>query len=268
MLANILTIAGSDSGGGAGIQGDLKSISATGAYGLSVITALTAQNTVAVNAIYPVGISFLKQQLRTVSDDIQIDAVKIGMLGTPEVITAVADFVADLECPIVVDPVMVAKSGDRLLQAEAVSSLKELLIPKASLITPNLPEASDLLGVTEAVDRESMINQAKDLLRLGPGAVLLKGGHLATDESPDLLALGDRYVWYDSERIETANTHGTGCTLSSSLASFMGQGLETMEAVSKAKAYIRGAINAASRLNVGKGHGPVHHFWALWGDDG
>ena len=268
MSANILTIAGSDSGGGAGIQGDLKSISATGAYGLSVITALTAQNTAAVNAIYPVDISFLKQQLRTVSDDIQIDAVKIGMLGTPEVITAVADFVADLECPIVVDPVMVAKSGDRLLQAEAVSSLKELLIPKASLITPNLPEASDLLGVTEAVDRESMLNQAKDLLRLGPGAVLLKGGHLATNESPDLLVLGDSYIWYDSERIETANTHGTGCTLSSALASFMGQGLEATEAVSEAKAYIRGAINAASRLNVGKGHGPVHHFWALWGDDG
>ena len=268
MSANILTIAGSDSGGGAGIQGDLKSISATGAYGLSVITALTAQNTVAVNAIYPVDISFLKQQLRTVSDDIQIDAVKIGMLGTPEVIAAVADFVADLECPIVVDPVMVAKSGDRLLQADAVSSLRELLIPKASLITPNLPEASDLLDVTEAVDRESMLNQAKDLLRLGPGAVLLKGGHLATNESPDLLVLGDSYIWYDSERIETANTHGTGCTLSSALASFMGQGLEASEAVSKSKAYIRGAINAASRLNVGKGHGPVHHFWALWGNDG
>ena len=268
MLANILTIAGSDSSGGAGIQGDLKSISATGAYGLSVITALTAQNTVGVNAIYPVDISFLKQQLRAVSGDIQIDAVKIGMLGTPEVIVAVAEFVADLKCPIVVDPVMVAKSGDRLLQADAVSSLRELLIPKASLITPNLPEAADLLGVKEAVDRESMLDQAKVLLRLGPGAVLLKGGHLATNESPDLLALGDRYIWYDSERIETVNTHGTGCSLSSALASFMGQGLEAPEAVSEAKDFIRGAINAANRLNVGKGRGPVHHFWALWRDDG
>lgn len=268
MLTNILTIAGSDSGGGAGIQGDLKSISATGAYGLSVITALTAQNTMGVDAICPVAISFLKQQMQAVARDIQIDAVKIGMLGTSEVIAAVAEFVAGLQCPIVVDPVMVAKSGDRLLQADAVTSLRELLIPKASLITPNLPEAADLLGVTEAVDRESMLNQAEALLRLGPGAVLLKGGHLATNESPDLLALGDSYIWYESERIETTNTHGTGCALSSALASFMGQGLEAPEAVSESKTYIRGAITEANCLDVGKGHGPVHHFWALWGDDG
>ena len=268
MLTNILTIAGSDSGGGAGIQGDLKSISATGAYGLSVITALTAQNTMGVDAIYPVAISFLKQQMQAVARDIQIDAVKIWMLGTSEVIAAVAEFVAGLQCPIVVDPVMVAKSGDRLLQADAVTSLRELLIPKASLITPNLPEAADLLGVTEAVDRENMLNQAEALLRLGPGAVLLKGGHLATNESPDLLALGDSYIWYESERIETTNTHGTGCALSSALASFMGQGLEAPEAVSESKTYIRGAITEANRLDVGKGHGPVHHFWALWGDDG
>ena len=187
MSINILTIAGSDSSGGAGIQGDLKSISATGAYGLSVITVLTAQNTMGVDAIYPVAISFLKQQMQAIAKDIQIDAVKIGMLGTSEVIAAVAEFVAGLECPIVVDPVMVAKSGDRLLQADAVTSLRELLIPKASLVTPNLPEAADLLGVTEASDRESMLNQAKALLRLGPGAVLLKGGHLPTYESPDLL---------------------------------------------------------------------------------
>lgn len=268
MLTNILTIAGSDSGGGAGIQGDLKSISATGAYGLSVITALTAQNTMGVDAVHPVAISFLKQQMQAVAGDIQIDAVKIGMLGTSEVIAAVAEFVAGLQCPIIVDPVMVAKSGDRLLQADAVASLRELLIPKASLVTPNLPEAADLLGVTEASDRESMLNQAKALLRLGPGAVLLKGGHLPTYESPDLLALGDSQIWYESERIETMNTHGTGCTLSSALASFMGQGLDTPEAVSKAKTYIRGAITEAKRLNVGKGHGPVHHFWALWGDHG
>ena len=172
MSINILTIAGSDSSGGAGIQGDLKSISATGAYGLSVITALTAQNTMGVEAIYPVAISFLKQQMQAVAGDIQIDAVKIGMLGTSEVIAVVAEFVAGLRCPIVVDPVMVAKSGDRLLQADAVTSLRELLIPKASLVTPNLPEAADLLSVAEAFDRESMLNQAKALLRLGPGAVL------------------------------------------------------------------------------------------------
>ena len=234
MSANILTIAGSDSGGGAGIKGDLKSISATGAWlecdhGVDCAEHSSSERGLSVD------ISFLKQQLRTVSDDIQIDAVKIGDVRNTEVIAAVADFVADLECPIVVDPVMVAKSGDRLLQADAVTSLRELLIPKASLVTPNLPEAADLLGVTEASDRESMLNQAKALLRLGPGAVLLKGGHLSTYESPDLLALGDSQIWYESERIETMNTHGSGCTLSSALASFMGQGLEAPEAVSKAK---------------------------------
>ena len=149
MYANILTIAGSDSGGGAGIQADLKAISATGAYGLSVITALTAQNTVGVDAIYPVAIDFLKQQMQTVARDIHIDAVKIGMLGTPEVTEAVAAFVAGLDCPLVIDPVMVAKSGDRLLHADAIASLRDVLIPKATLITPNLPEAADLLGLAE-----------------------------------------------------------------------------------------------------------------------
>lgn len=268
MYANILTIAGSDSGGGAGIQADLKAISATGAYGLSVITALTAQNTVGVDAIYPVAIDFLKQQMQTVARDIQIDAVKIGMLGTMEVTEAVAAFIASLDCPLVVDPVMVAKSGDRLLHADAIASLRELLIPKATLITPNLPEAADLLGLAEAGDRESMQEQASALLELGPCAVLLKGGHLGTADSPDLLVFNHQSTWFEHERIQTDNTHGTGCTLSSSLASYLGQGLSIPKAVLAAKTYISGAIAASDRLNVGHRRGPVHHFWDLWRNDG
>ncbi len=268
MYANILTIAGSDSGGGAGIQADLKAISATGAYGLSVITALTAQNTVGVDAIYPVAIDFLKQQMQTVARDIQIDAVKIGMLGTPEVTEAVAAFVAGLDSPLVVDPVMVAKSGDRLLHADAIASLRDLLIPKATLITPNLPEAADLLGLIEAKDRESMQAQASALLQLGPCAVLLKGGHLSTKDSPDLLVFDHHFTWFENERIQTTNTHGTGCTLSSALASYLGQGLSIPDAVLSAKTYISGAIVASDQLNVGHGHGPVHHFWDLWRNDG
>jgi hydroxymethylpyrimidine/phosphomethylpyrimidine kinase len=268
MYANILTIAGSDSGGGAGIQADLKAISATRAYGLSVITALTAQNTVGVDGIYPVAIDFLKQQMQAVARDIKIDAVKIGMLGTPEVTETVAAFVADLDCPLVVDPVMVAKSGDRLLHTDAIASLRDLLIPKATLITPNLPEAADLLGLIEADDRGSMQARASALLELGPRAVLLKGGHLSTEDSPDLLVFDRQSTWFENERIQTANTHGTGCTLSSALASYLGQGLSIPEAVLAAKTYISGAIAASDQLNVGHGHGPVHHFWDLWRSDG
>jgi hydroxymethylpyrimidine/phosphomethylpyrimidine kinase len=268
MYANILTIAGSDSGGGAGIQADLKAISATGAYGLSVITALTAQNTVGVDAIYPVAIDFLEQQMQTVSRDIRIDAVKVGMLGTPEVTEVVAEFLETLTCPVVVDPVMVAKSGDRLLHADAISALRDVLIPQAAVITPNLPEAADLLDVTEAVDRDMMLSQARTLLALGPKAVLLKGGHLLMEESPDLLVSESHAQWFDTVRVVTTNTHGTGCTLSSALASYLGQGHPVDVAVAKAKEYISGAIAAADQLDVGEGHGPVNHFWALWGNNG
>ena len=267
MYANVLTIAGSDSGGGAGIQADLKAILATGAYGLSVITALTAQNTVGVDAIYPVAIDFLKQQMQTVSRDIRIDAVKVGMLATPEVIEAVAEFLETLSCPVVIDPVMVAKSGDRLLHEDAISALRDVLIPQATVITPNLPEAADLLDVTEAIDRDMMVSQARALLALGPQAVLLKGGHLLTEESPDLLMTEDQARWFDTARVATTNTHGTGCTLSSALASYLGQRHPVDVAVAKAKEYISGAIAGADQLNVGEGHGPVNHFWALWGNN-
>ncbi len=264
MLANILTIAGSDSGGGAGIQADLKAISATGAYGLSVITALTAQNTVGVDAIYSVASNFVKQQMETVLRDIHIDAIKVGMLDTPEVIQAVSQFISQVSCPVVIDPVMVAKSGDRLLHADAFVALRELIIPLATVITPNLPEASDLLAESEATDRDAMIAQASLLLDLGPQMVLLKGGHLISDESPDLLMTSEGCVWLENPRIKTANTHGTGCSLSSALASFLGQGQSIEMAARLAKTYISGAIAAADQLCVGSGHGPVHHFWDLW----
>ena len=264
MYANILTIAGSDSGGGAGIQADLKTISATGAYGLSVVTALTAQNTVGVDAIYPVAIDFVKQQMETVARDIQIDAVKVGMLGTPEVTKVVSEFISKLGCPVVVDPVMVSKSGDRLLHPDASIALRELLIPQATVITPNLPEASDLLSENEASDRNVMLSQASQLLTLGSKTVLLKGGHLTSDESPDVLIHSNGCLWFESPRIQTVNTHGTGCSLSSALASFLGQGQSIEMAVRSAKAYISGAILAADQLSVGSGHGPIHHFWALW----
>jgi len=190
------------------------------------------------------------------------------MLGTPEVTEAVAEFLETLTCPVVVDPVMVAKSGDRLLHADAISALRDVLIPKATVITPNLPEAADLLDVSEAVDRDMMLSQARGLLALGPQAVLLKGGHLSTEESPDLLMSESHAQWFDTVRVVTTNTHGTGCTLSSALSSYLGQGHPVDVAVSKAKEYIGGAIAAADQLHVGEGHGPVNHFWALWGDNG
>lgn len=266
MIANILTIAGSDSGGGAGIQADLKAIAATRGYGLSVVTALTAQNTVGVDAIYPVAIDFIRGQMDTVRRDIRIDAVKVGMLGTAEVIAVVAEQLAVMNCPIVIDPVMVAKSGARLLDPAAVSALKEQLLPLATLITPNLPEAADLLGVSEAKSEAEMDEQARALLGLGVSACLLKGGHLSGAQSPDLLMIAEGPTWLAGPRIETHNTHGTGCTLSSALASYLGQGVALGQAVALAKAYVSGAIAHAGALDVGAGHGPVHHFWNLWSD--
>jgi hydroxymethylpyrimidine/phosphomethylpyrimidine kinase len=190
------------------------------------------------------------------------------MLGTPEVTEAVAEFLETLSCPIVIDPVMVAKSGDRLLHADAIVALREVLIPKATVITPNLPEAADLLGASEATGRDSMQLQAKALLALGPRAVLLKGGHLLEESSPDLLMSGAKTEWFETLRVVTTNTHGTGCTLSSALASYLGQGYPIESAVAKAKEYISGAIATADQLTVGEGHGPVNHFWALWGNNG
>ncbi|WBU61709.1 bifunctional hydroxymethylpyrimidine kinase/phosphomethylpyrimidine kinase [Paracoccus albus] len=265
MIPNILTIAGSDCSGGAGIQADIKAISANGGYAMSVITALTAQNTKGVHAVHLIPVEMIAAQIAAIRDDIAVHAVKIGMLGTAGIIDCVCEGLLGLDCPIVLDPVMVAKGGDRLLASDAVSALRDRLLPRVDLITPNLPEAADLLGAPEATDRDQMEGQAGALLALGPAAVLLKGGHLGGDESPDLLATSDGHEWLTAQRSRTQNTHGTGCTLSAALATFLGRGLSVSEAVRQAKSYISGAIGAADRLSVGSGHGPVHHFYAAEG---
>jgi hydroxymethylpyrimidine/phosphomethylpyrimidine kinase len=265
MTAIALTIAGSDSGGGAGIQADLKTFSALGTYGCSVITALTAQNTKAVAGVLEVPPDFIRAQLDAVFIDLDIAAVKIGMLGSAAIIEAVA---AGLESwkPrwVVLDPVMVAKSGDKLLQDDAVQALRARLIPLVDLITPNLPEAAVLLNEAPVQEADAMPHQAEQLLGLGAKAVLLKGGHLDGPRSPDLLHTGDRSTWLDAPRVATRHTHGTGCTLSSAITAYLAQGWPLPAAVQGAKNYLSEAISAATQLSVGKGRGPVHHFHHIW----
>ena len=260
-----LTIAGSDSGGGAGIQADLKTFSALGVYGCSVLTALTAQNTLGVQGIHGVEPDFVRQQMDSVLGDLAVDAVKIGMLGTPETVAAVAAGLRAWNPPrIVLDPVMVAKGGDRLLRDEAVAALRDRLLPLAYLITPNLPEAGALLDRPPPADRDAMMAAALRLAALGPANVLLKGGHLGGEVSPDLLLADGRAVWLAAARSDTRHTHGTGCTLSSAIAALLARGLPLTEAVAAAKRWLSGAIAAGAGLGVGAGIGPVHHFHALW----
>ena len=263
MIPNILSIAGSDPSGGAGIQADLKAISANGGYGMAALTGLTAQNTRGVSGIHMVPPAFVTAQIEAVFDDIRVDAVKIGMLGDAAVIAAVAQVLEICTCPIVLDPVMVAKSGDRLLAAKAVEALREVLIPRAAVITPNLPEAADLLDRAEAQDRAQMEEQAAALLTLGPDMVLLKGGHLGGNDSPDLLMSANRALWLESPRYATRNSHGTGCSLSSALATRLVLSDDAEQAVESAKSYVSKAISGADRLSVGQGHGPLDHFWML-----
>lgn len=263
MIPNILSIAGSDPSGGAGVQADIKAISANGGYAMAAITALTAQNTQGVFGVQMIAPEFVAAQIAALRADIRIDAVKIGMLGTEPIIQAVAEALSGLAVPIVLDPVMVAKSGDRLLQAAAVAALRTAL-PIATVITPNLPEAADLLGVPEAVSRPQMEVQAQALLALGAQAVLLKGGHLPGDDCADLLVSATALTWLSGPRYATRKTHGTGCTLSSALATFLGHGLPLPEAAARAKTYVARAIATADTLTVGTGHGPTHHFHALF----
>lgn len=265
MIANILSIAGSDPSGGAGIQADLKAFAARGTYGMAVLTALTAQNTRGVSGVHLVPAAFVADQIRAVFSDVRVDAVKIGMIASAEIAEAVADVLqAHPGIPVVLDPVMVAKGGHSLLAADAVDALKRRLLPLSTLITPNLPEAAALLGTVEAQDRPAMTRQAEQLLTLGPRAVLIKGGHLETAESPDVLASRHETVWFEAARIDTANTHGTGCTLSSAIAAELGKGFDLVEAVRAAKSYLAGAIAGSGELAVGSGHGPVHHFHEWW----
>lgn len=260
-----LTIAGSDSGGGAGIQADIKTMSALGTYATSVITALTAQNTREVRAIQDVPTAFIASQIDCVCEDIKIDAVKIGMLGTPDVIRTVR---AGLDRHglrnVVLDPVMVAKSGDKLLADEAVDALRVELLPRATVVTPNLPEAAVLLDEAMVSDADDMARQGRQLLDLGAKAVLMKGGHAKGAQNTDVLVDADSQMRFSHDHIETSNTHGTGCTLSSAIAAELARGQALKTAVERATDYIHEAIKAADRLNIGEGHGPVHHFHALW----
>jgi hydroxymethylpyrimidine/phosphomethylpyrimidine kinase len=268
MTAIAVTIAGSDSGGGAGIQADLKTFSALGVYGASVITALTAQNTRGVAAIHDVPADFVTAQIDAVFSDLAVDAVKIGMLSQPDVIRAVA---AGLDrhgmTDVVLDPVMVAASGDPLIADAAVAVLAAELIPRVRLITPNLPEAARLLGCELAGSRREMEQQAVRLGRLGARAVLLKGGHAGGSDSADLLVSDSGRCWFEAPRIATDNTHGTGCTLSSAIAAGLARGRDLDTAVAEAKRYLTAAIAAADTLRIGTGRGPVHHFHAVWEDE-
>ena len=261
-----LTIAGSDSGGGAGIQADLKAFSALGVYGTSVITALTAQNTRAVTAVETVSPMMIRAQIDAVFDDITVSAVKIGMLATAEIIDTVARGLEGRRAPVILDPVMVAKSGDQLLADEAVASLIAQMLPIADVVTPNLPEAARLLRTTEAETPEQMVAQGEAIRALGARAVLMKGGHAPGARCTDIL-IGSEGAprLFTASRIETRNTHGTGCTLSSAIAAGVAKGLPLSDAVAEAHTYLQKALLAADDLAIGSGHGPVHHFHAAWG---
>ena len=264
-IRNVLSIAGSDPSGGAGIQADLKAFSARGCYGMAVVTALTAQNTRSVSAVVPLDPAFVAEQIRMVFADIRVDAVKIGMIANAGIASAVAEALKPHRgIPVVLDPVMIAKGGASLLDPDAVEALKSELLPLATLLTPNLPEAAALLGDPEAVDRRIMESQAVRLTALGPKAVLVKGGHLGGGESPDVLVSDGQVRWFEAGRIETRNTHGTGCSLSSALAAELAKGHDPQQAVSMAKAWLAQAVRSSAQLTVGSGHGPVHHFHALW----
>ena len=265
MTAIAVTIAGSDSGGGAGLQADLKTFSALGVYGASVVTALTAQNTKGVSAIADLTADFITAQIDAVFSDLDVQAVKIGMLSKTGVIEAVA---AGLDryaiTNTVLDPVMVATSGDRLIDQSAVAHLQNYLFPRAILITPNLLEAAALTDEPVATTPEHMLAQGRRLLAQGAKAVLMKGGHGTSQDCTDLLITPEGHEAFTSPRLPTHNTHGTGCTLSSAIAAGLAKGLPLPQAVAAAKHYLTGALRAADHLHIGHGHGPVHHFFEHW----
>ncbi|MGB3290209.1 MAG: bifunctional hydroxymethylpyrimidine kinase/phosphomethylpyrimidine kinase [Burkholderiaceae bacterium] len=269
MIPNTLTIAGVDPSGGAGILADIKTMSALGAYGTAVIAALTAQNTQAVTGISPVPPAFVAEQIDTLFADVRIDAVKIGMLGQQAVTRTVAERLAHWKpAHLVLDPVMVAKSGDHLLERSAVHELRESLLPLATMLTPNLPEAGVLLDSSPVDTLKDMRRVAEKLRRLlndsGERWVFLKGGHLPGNDTVDILHDGDRLIELPGRRIETRNTHGTGCTLSAALAALLPRVNDVPEAARQAKAYLVQAIARSNELTVGHGHGPVQHFHAWW----
>ena len=262
MLYKCLSIAGFDGSGGAGLQADLKTFSALGCYGMTVLTALPIQNTMGVRDCYEIPLAAIQAQLEAIFDDITPDSIKIGMLFKHEIVELVASFLAKHAAgiPIVLDPVMVAKSGDYLLLPEAMGALKKHLLPLATIITPNLPEAQALTESTESMQKLASI-----LLDLGANALLLKGGHQEGPYSNDLFMDQNRQdVWLKSPRINSKNTHGTGCTLSAAITSYLALGLPLEKACDLAKKYLFGALKAAQHASVGHGHGPVHHFHNIW----
>ena len=267
MTAIALTIAGSDSGGGAGIQADLKTFSALGVYGASAITALTAQNTKGVQSWIASPDEFVAAQIVSVTSDLDVDAIKIGMLGNAEIVGAIAGTLASLrelpEVPVIVDPVMIAASGDPLISENTVEAMCEQLLPLADLVTPNLMEAAKFLDEPVAEDEDAMVGQAERLYESGMRAVLLKGGHLPGDTAVDILFDGE-VSRYAAPKVKTENTHGTGCTLSSAIAAEMAKGASLHDAVGLAKDYLTGAIKAADDIMIGYGKGPVHHFYRQW----
>lgn len=264
MTAIALTIAGSDSGGGAGIQADLKTFSALGVYGASVITAITAQNTKGVTAVEDVSAGVIAAQMDAVFSDLDIKAIKIGMVSRIDTIGTIAERLRQQSLPVVLDPVMVATSGDRLLREEAIETLRADLLPLATLATPNLPEAALLSGSAIATDRAAVVGQAERILSLGVRAVLIKGGHGSGPDSVDLLLDGESMQEFSMPRIETKNTHGTGCTLAAAITAHLALGLPLEDAIGLAKEYLQGALVAGRELHVGQGHGPVHHFYRWW----
>lgn len=264
-VPNVLSIAGSDSGGGAGIQADLKTFAALGTYGASVITALTAQNTHGVRAMHAPDAAFVTAQLEAVFDDIRIDAVKIGMLANAAIVRAVAAALRRYRPPrVVLDTVMLSKNNHALLAPEAVAALRDELLPLAGVVTPNLPEAAALLNEAPVTDEAGMVRQGKALLAAGAPAVLMKGGHLGGPDSPDWLVCPDSTWRLDGARITVTHTHGTGCTLSAAIAALWAQQDDLLRAAQEAKAYLDGALKASSQLSVGTGTGPVQHFYRYW----
>jgi hydroxymethylpyrimidine/phosphomethylpyrimidine kinase len=256
-----LTIAGSDSGGGAGIQADLKTFAALGVYGTSAITAITAQNTIGVTAVQALSADLVTAQIEAVAGDMKLDAVKTGMLANSSIVEAVAAAISALDLPsVVVDPVMIAKSGDRLFDAEALAALRSELLPRARVVTPNVPEA-EVIADMRITSLDEAREAARRIHKLGPASVVVKGGHLPGDEAIDLLFDGRTFSEYRTPRIETRNTHGTGCTFASAIAAHLALGHKLPDAVGKAKEYVTGAIRHG--LAIGQGHGPLNHFWAV-----
>jgi hydroxymethylpyrimidine/phosphomethylpyrimidine kinase len=259
-----LTVAGSDPSGGAGIQADLKTFSALGVYGASVVTALTAQNTIGVTGVFAIPANFIADQFRAVVSDISVAAIKTGMLGDTATVEIVARLLSEVPgVPVIVDPVMVATSGDVLLSPDAIDAVRQALIPKAALITPNIPEAAKLLDAREAQSEADMQSQAEALKKLGCGAVLLKGGHASTSDAVDVFFDGATSVVLRQPRIETRNTHGTGCTLSAAIAAYLALGKTLQEAVEAAKLFVWAALSSGAAHTIGRGNGPIDHLFGL-----